>query len=658
MTTTTSSQPGRLTLLAFFQEELAPRTGRMRNVWRITAGSTLVVVLGMVFQIPIPAYMAYIVFMATREETAATLMTAIAGSVAATLAVALSFLFYLLDASEPALRLPLLALSTFIAMFFARTSTLGPIAFLAGFVLVLSQTLIDDFPSTEYLTRFLLWLWVVVALPAFVTVLIDLVWGEDPVLLLRTRVDRLFRQTVVLLEGKDEADPVKLREEAVDTMALHEHACLLDRQLKAKTAVDLAMFEGHVTLLSLLCLLPKDTPRAARMPVARAIDACREALMAGTAPMLRECVVDEAVLAAVDSAAKPIVLALAHTGSELLKSAAERPEAVAPALKAKHLFVPDAFSNRGHVRFALKTTLAVTLAYILYTLLDWSGIRTAITTCFFVALGSMAETMQKLSLRLAGAIAGGVVAGFCIVYLLPHMTDIGDLSLLIAVVSALCAWVATSTERLAYAGMQMAFAFYLGVLQDYGPATDLTVLRDRLVGIVLGNILMSMIFSALWPVSALQVVRSSMSKAIGLLAKLVSQAAPEHRPLRLAVAQELVRSHKLASLAFFERGLFSSQLSDDAPGRLVLGQLDRVAAAVFVVQSQGREAVEETALSTERNQAARWLSETAVRTEQGRSPPPWSEGHPPEAGMAVGARVQREALACLQAEIAHVAPDR
>lgn len=658
MITTISGQSERFPLLAFLRAELAPRPGRMRAVWRITAGSTLTVVLGMVFQIPIPAYMAYIVFMASREEEVATLMTAFAGVAAATVALVLSFLFYLLDASEPALRLPLLALSTFMAMFFARTSTLGPIAFLAGFVLVLSQTLIDDFPSTEFLTRFLLWLWLVVAIPAVVSVLIDMVWGESPVLLVRQRADDLLSRTAAILEGRIDVDPMKLRQEAVETMALHEHASMWDRQLKAKTAVDLEMFEGLVTVLSLLCLLPRDTPLAARLPLAQAIDICRAALVTHEQPTLGECRIDPRVIAALDGATRPVVVALQRTANDLLKSAWERPDAVAPPPKPKRLFVPDAFTNRGYARFALKTTLAVTLAYFAYTMLDWPGIRTAITTCFFVALGSMAETMHKLSLRLTGAIIGGTIAGFCIVYLLPHMTDIGDLALLIAVVSAVCAWVATSTERLAYAGMQMAFAFFLGVLQDYGPATDLTVLRDRVVGIVLGNILMSMIFSTLWPVSAVQVVRSSMAKALGLLATLLPQATQGHRPLRLAVTQELVRAHTLGSLAFFEHGLFASPRADQASDRLTLEQLDRLAAAVFVVQSLEGAMVENHGLAIERDRATHWLSETATQTKEGGSPPPWIAPEAAQSSSAAEPLLQREAMSRLELEIAHVAPSR
>ena len=165
--------------------------------------------------------------------------------------------------------------------------------------------------------------------------------------------------------------------------------------------------------------------------------------------------------------------------------------------------MPDAWSNPEHVRFALKTTIAVMAAYFIYSVLDWPGISTAVPTCFVVALGSMGETIQKMWLRIAGALIGGLAAGLCIVYLLPHMTDIGQLCLLIAVASGIFAWVATSSDRLSYMGMQMALAFLLGVLQGYGPNTSLTVLWDRVVGVLLGNLMMSLVFSVVWPISAL-----------------------------------------------------------------------------------------------------------------------------------------------------------
>src|SRR5258708_11739105 len=167
-------------LMAWLRDELRPTRGRSAAVARIAFNCTITVVVAMVFQIPLPAYIAYIVFLVSQKQRVATLITAVAGAVAATLAIALSLLFYTLDASEPALRLALMAVSTFVAFFLARTATIGPIAFLAGFVLVLTQTLIDDMPSPEALTHLVLWLWVVVALPAALTTLVDLAFGRDP----------------------------------------------------------------------------------------------------------------------------------------------------------------------------------------------------------------------------------------------------------------------------------------------------------------------------------------------------------------------------------------------------------------------------------------------------------------------------------------------
>ena len=169
--------------------------------------------------------------------------------------------------------------------------------------------------------------------------------------------------------------------------------------------------------------------------------------------------------------------------------------------KKKHrgLFVPDAFTNPSHVRFALKVTLAAMTCYIIYMGVDWSGIHTAFITCCFIALESTAATIHKGWLRLGGCLVGGLLGFLSIMYLVPHMESIFSLVLLTAAGAALAAWVAASSPRSAYAGLQIALAFFMCIFQGFAPDTNFTTIRDRLVGIVLGLVVSSTIFLYLWP---------------------------------------------------------------------------------------------------------------------------------------------------------------
>lgn len=167
--------------------------------------------------------------------------------------------------------------------------------------------------------------------------------------------------------------------------------------------------------------------------------------------------------------------------------------------KPAGLFVPDAFTNPNHVRFALKVTLAAMSCYLLYTGLDWPGIHTAFITCIFIALESTAATIHKAWLRLGGCMVGGSIGFLSIMYLLPHMESISSLVLLTAGGTALAAWVAAGSPRIAYAGLQIALAFYMCIFQGFAPETNFTTIRDRLVGIVLGVVMSSTIFLHFWP---------------------------------------------------------------------------------------------------------------------------------------------------------------
>ena len=596
--TAAADRPG---LLAVLRSELAPRPGRTAQVARIAVNCTIVVIIGMIFQIPLTPYMAYAVILATRDEAASTLMFGIVAVLAFTIAVGLSLLFYTLDASEPALRIPLMAASTFIGMYMVRVLALGPVAFLASFVLVMSQTLIDGIPNLEALTHVVLWLWPVVTIPVTVTVVTSLLIGEHPTRLARRSALELLGALAEALKSGDPSPLAARQAEAVALLEIRHKAGMLDHDLRGRNAIDSLLIETLAELLALCRLLSPATPATARLSLATAAEACAESLKSGRPP---------APLGPMAPDADPVTAALWTAMARLQDGLSRRNTEQAPgSTPRKSPIAPDAFTNPGHARFALKTTIAAMTCYIAYNLVDWRGIDTAITTCFFVALGSLGETMHKLTLRLGGALLGGLLGGICVVFVLPEMTDIGQLSLLILAVSAAGAWISTSSDRISYGGMQFAFAFFLTVMPGYGPTTDLTVPRDRIAGILLGNVAMSLVFSVMWPVSAGQRARISIAEALRTMAKLLTAGTPG---TRLAVIRALGDAHRFAAIALFELGMLPGRTSPKE-AVLSLESLDRLAAATLTVADQ----VPVPAAAEADAAAAQWLTANADRIAGG-----------------------------------------
>jgi multidrug resistance protein MdtO len=294
--------------------------------------------------------------------------------------------------------------------------------------------------------------------------------------------------------------------------------------------------------------------------------------------------------------------------------------------------------------------MAVMISYAIYTLLDWPGMRTAVVTCFFVALGSLGETVHKLLLRLSGAIIGGLIAALCIVWVLPHFTDIGQLCLLIAAVSVGAGWIATSSELLSYAGLQIAFAFFLGVLQGYAPATDLTVLRDRVAGILLGNIVITIIFSSFWPQSARSSVRAAAAEALRAIAELIRRPAEE---ARMRAVQALVRADHLRTLSLFELRMLPSQ-APQSLGLPALVNIERLAGAAFVVSADVISPYAEPG-STAR--LAEWADSAGENLSRDRPLPasPMPTVSAQAAAIDPNARRAQRAIEQLESEVRHVA---
>jgi multidrug resistance protein MdtO len=525
--------------------------------------------------------MAYIVFLISKDEKAATVTTGLGGQIAVTLAIVLSLGLMLVDLSEPALRLPAMALATFVAMYSARIFVLGPITYLAGFVLVMLQSVVDQVPNPEALTRLSLWLWVVLFVPVVVTILLNLLFGQSAQLLaVRTLKKVLGEMEAALLWGNVHERLGHWRE---ITVALLGKPLASNPPAASHPRITVAAVNRLVDVLVILEALPVNITAAQRSLLAKWVKACHRAVEGNPDPVDPgdDWVSSHGAIPGVSGTMPPSILALneALQGFRGEIVAPGRPQTSGAPRAQRRPFAADAFTNPTHWQFALKTTLAVMVVYAIYTMLDWPGMRTSIVTCFFVALGSLGETVHKLTLRISGALIGGLIAGLCIVFVLPHMTDIGQLSVLIAVVSAGAGWIATSSERLSYAGLQIAFAFFLGILQDYAPATDLTVLRDRVAGIVLGNVVMTVIFSVLWPESATSRLRAALADALRAIGAVITGGDPTGA--RIRTAQALVTADKFEMLSSFELSMLpkDSRATTPAPE---LAEINRLAGAALV----------------------------------------------------------------------------
>ena len=269
--------------LEWFKRQLASTPDRPRRTAIMVAAAVLCVIISMTLQVPELSVTAYMPFFMSKESKFLTTVTGVIGLIGLTIGIGGTLLLYKFTYGHPELRIPGMAIALFLGMYVSRIFVLGPLGFLIGFVVAVSQSVGEEVPSPELLVRGLLWLWVAIAYGVGLTVVLNLLFLPD----------------------------------------------------------------------------------------------------------------------------------------------APGPPAHLP--KPKGFFVSDAFTNPAHVHFALKVTFA--------------------------------------------AIAG---------------------------------WVATGSERISYAGLQLAFAFFYSVFQGYAPDTDLDNVRNRVVGILFGLVVTGLVFQYIWPERASQ----------------------------------------------------------------------------------------------------------------------------------------------------------
>ena len=556
----------------FLKEELAPYPGRTATVMRMTIAATLVMIVCMIFRIPFGFIGATYALLITRESRRATLQSAgtmlfVTGIGAAYILISAWFVI-----SVPSLHLLWIIWSLFVA--FLALSAVPNYGAASIFAIVVSAgvPLWDRHVSAETNVEDTLWLTLAASVGIAVTAAVELAFarmrpGDDLILPITERLaairDLLACYAQDHLDHAIEKKIIRLGMVGTSTMRRLLRRSNYSPEYKAQMGGLIDIVGRLVDIAAALTQLRFEHSVADRWQfrkLAATVATIRADLMnrqiprlirfssddepAPNIPMLREM---ERMISLI-----PQTFVSSRGTDGDLKPREEPPRS--------RLLSRDVLVDAEHLKFALKGCLAASACYVIYSCIDWQGISTAVTTCLLTALSTIGASRQKQFLRFAGAIVGGFLIGMgSQVFILPHLDSITGFTVLFIMVTASASWFMTSSPRLSYFGLQAALAFYLINLQEFAIQTSLSVARDRVVGVLLGLLMMWLVFDHLWGVPAAVAMKRGFISNLRLLARFAGEPLSEDAKVaaeRGYVLRETISKHFDSVRAFADAVLF------------------------------------------------------------------------------------------------------
>jgi multidrug resistance protein MdtO len=499
----------------FLKKELTPYPGRGALVARIVISATLTMILIVTFRIPGGFIGALTAFLFSRENLVSTARSAIFMIGWFLLGALFIPIGAPLFASTPETHFLWVGCSLFLAFLMLRC--LANYAMAIGSAIVIGNVVsIWYLPGpTETNVELTLWFILATSIGALVTLGVEVVFravhgGDDLVEGIDTRLALIENLMADYANGRpvSPATQAGLAQFAmVGASGLRRHVAranygqLYRTQMTTLVSLVARSIDFGAGLASAIPSLPAELrQRAAR--INRSLADIRSCLRTHGQP-------GQAALEPLPSPGTPLLSEVESMVSLMpsIFSGENAPdpgvEAIDDAPAASRIFIPDAFSNPEHLRYVLGGTTAAMLCYVFYVSLDWPNLSTSLLTCLITALTTIGSSRQKQILRIAGFVFGGVIAGIgAQIFVLPFIDSIVGFTVLFATMTAIAAWIATSSSRLSYAGVQFAFSFYLIHLSEFHIQTDLTIGRDRVLGVLLGITMMWLVFERFFPRSA------------------------------------------------------------------------------------------------------------------------------------------------------------
>jgi multidrug resistance protein MdtO len=542
---------------------LAPDPERLEFTTRLALICALTTLVTEIYQTPDPALTVYFAFFFNRPERTVSLILSVALPLVIAVAIGLIFLVANVVIDDAMWRVISIAVLSFGLLFLGSASKLRPIASTVALIVGYALALLGTIQTGELATRALLYIMLDVAITAAVSLLVNLLLAPAPRRTAEEDIaDRLKLCARVLRDPGSPArselaakvregmDPVlkQLKFAGIEKSApLSELGALRQGALSAfalMSAVDALAANPEV-----------EVPAAMRTTLADSAEKLAHVVQHGGHPI--ENTPELLRAANLSPLAHDLVTAIEDALRDFAEpdDTAQKParQEKAAGKKGGGFLVADAFTNPEHVQYALKITAAAVFCYLLYSLLNWPGIHTCFLTCYIVAETTAGESVEKLTLRIIGCLVGAAAGLAAIVFLVPTLTSIGGLMTAVFVGAWVGAYVAAGTPRISYAGFQFAFAFFLCVIQGSAPSFDLTTARDRIIGILIGNVVAYCALVYVWPVTITRRVDPTLATTLRLLANAAAAAEPRERWLLGSEAQSTLREIKTdIELAHYE----------------------------------------------------------------------------------------------------------
>ena len=536
----------------FLKDELAPYPGRTALVVRMVLAATIVMIIFMTFHLSFAFQAAIFVLIISRESVQATIRSSATMLVFTALGVGYILASAWFVISFPMAHLLWVMTSFFLAFFALSAMTDYTAAVIFSVMIAVAVPLWDRFVSAETNVEDTLRLALSTLVAVLVTSAIELLFAhrrtgghsEDVLLLIAERLSAVENLLARFAENHP-VDPAV--EENVRRLAMVGTSLvrrILQRsnfapRYKEQVGAIIALTGRLVDIAANLTLLEITPPEEDRIRIehlSKNIAGIRTELLAGKIPQVREPAPamnpwhDEALLSEMEHTVSLMVDVFLGSGPLSIYL-----PAASPGDPPYRIFARDALRNSEHLKFGLKGCLTAGLCYVIYNAIDWTGISTAVTTCLLTALSTVGSSRQKQVLRFAGAAVGGFIFGMgSQIFILPYIESIGGFTILFALVTAIGCWFMTSSPRLSYFGVQLAFAYYLINLQEFAIQTSLSIARDRVVGILFGLLMMWFVFDQVWSSPAVMQMRKTFISSL----RLVAQFAREPVSADLEVAIE------------------------------------------------------------------------------------------------------------------------